>query len=70
MNKYHLIIILGHWGVFRHLKTKNARCNPLKTKQFQKLAVMAIWTTGRSTDRSSRKEPLAPVDWAVDRAVF
>ena len=48
------------------METKNARWNPLKTKQIQKTSCYghqeACRSTGRSTDRSSRKEPLAPVD--------
>ena len=40
------------WGVFRHLETKNALWNLLKTKQIQKLAVMAIWQpVGRPAGR-------------------
>ena len=49
------------WGVFRHLEIKNARWNPLKTKQIQKLAVMAIWQpVGRPAGR-----PTDPVDRQV-----
>jgi len=39
-------------GEYSHLETKNARWNLLKTKQIQKLAVMAVWQpTGRPVGR-------------------
>ena len=50
--------------MFSHLETKNASWNPLKTKQIQKLAVMAIWRptsrlAGRPTGQLERKEELS-----------
>ena len=61
------------WGVFRHLETKKSPLESTKNKTDSKTSryghLAACWSTGQSTDRSSRKEPLAPVDWAVDRSV-
>jgi len=50
------------------LKTKNAHWNPLKTKQIQKLAVIAIWQpVGQPTGHLEKSRWLRSTG---DRALF